>query len=272
MNPDNSSIRLGDRMIAYRHTAQPPSDRSPAIVLVHGAGCSSLDWPQTWLDKHDGDLGGYAVYALDLPGHGASGGAPIADIPAMGALVSAFVEGLGLGNVCLVGHSMGSAIAIASALEKPSNISRLVLIAGAGRFDVQQGLLDGLNSNFEATAEKVAEASWLGASNPSLKDKTVKAMHEAGQKTLLNDFSACRTVNLMDDLSKITVPVLAIAARQDRMVKLGTIEDMSAQIDHCQLAIHEDASHFLHLEKPAEVAKAISDFVGNPDAAKEVRP
>lgn len=255
-----SHVRLGDREIAYRHDSRAHPGDAAAVVLIHGAGCSSQDWPESWFDSRAGDLTGYAVYAPDLPGHGASGGELITDIPSMGDLVSAFIDRLGLKRVCLVGHSMGSAIAIASALGKRPQLERLVLIAGAACFDVQQGLIDGLISDFDLTASKIAEASWHGATDTSLRDRTMRSMQAAGQRTLLNDFSSCRAVNLTEHVSDIPLPVLAIAASKDRLVKLKSIQDMCMRMDRSRIETYDDGGHFLHLEKPQQIAELIARF------------
>ena len=44
--------------------------RRPPVVLIHGAGGTHLHWP-----SEVRRLPGYRVLALDLPGHGKSGGA-----------------------------------------------------------------------------------------------------------------------------------------------------------------------------------------------------
>ena len=129
MPAHSSSIRVGEHKIAFRHNARHPSNG--AIVLIHGAGCSSQDWPLSWLDGREAAFGDLAVYALDLPEHGASGGYALDDIPAMAALVTGFIKALALTEVCLVGHSMG-AIFLAKYLSEtqfPVSIKATILIA-----------------------------------------------------------------------------------------------------------------------------------------------
>ncbi|MCX7567983.1 alpha/beta hydrolase [Sulfitobacter sp. F26169L] len=263
MTDEKTTVQVGDHLIAYRHNGQNSASGASAIVLIHGAGCTSQDWPQSWLDKQTGDLEGHAVYALDLPGHGASDGPPVGEVAAMGALVNAFAARIGLTDVCLVGHSMGAAIALSCALQDAPHLRQLVLIAGADRFGVQQGLLDGLEQDFSKTAEKVAQASWKGAVDTSRMAATVEAMQAAGKEILVNDFTACRNANLGGVVSGIEVPVLAIAARPDRMVQLEIVADLAARLKHCKLEIHEEGSHFLHLEQPVQIADSILSFVRN---------
>ncbi len=99
--------------------------RGPAVVLVHGLGGFAEAW------RHNVDyLGRQAtVYALDLPGFGLSG-KPRAtyDLPFFAQALRGFVNGLALGRVALVGHSLGGAVAAAYAIAYPADVERVALL------------------------------------------------------------------------------------------------------------------------------------------------
>lgn len=105
------------------------SGEGPPVVLLHGLGASSLVWhaQQPELSRR------HRVYALDLPGSGRS---PMPPMPPSGdwvvEAVNGFVARVAGGPVTLVGHSMGGAIALRCALERPDLVSSLVLVAPAG--------------------------------------------------------------------------------------------------------------------------------------------
>ena len=63
----------GDQAYAYTG-GRPIIDAQPLVVLVHGAQHDHSVWAlqSRYLAHH-----GYSVLALDLPGHGRSGGAPL---------------------------------------------------------------------------------------------------------------------------------------------------------------------------------------------------
>ena len=94
---------------------------SPSMILVHGWCCNrSLFGPQVEHFSRE-----RRVVAVDLPGHGASGAGDEYTIEAVAGEVAALGSTLGLEAGIVVGHSLGSMVALAMAL--PST--------GAGRRD-----------------------------------------------------------------------------------------------------------------------------------------
>jgi pimeloyl-ACP methyl ester carboxylesterase len=95
----------------------------PTLVFVHGWSCDRSYW--------SGQLGYFAgrsqVVAVDLAGHGESGvGRQAWTMPAFGDDVVAVVEKLGLGDIVLVGHSMGGDVIVDAALHLPDRVAGLV--------------------------------------------------------------------------------------------------------------------------------------------------
>src|SRR6266567_2959514 len=97
----------------------------PAIVLLHGAGFDHSIWAlhSRWFAHH-----GFGVLAPDLPGHGRSGGAPRKTIAEMADWTAALLDAADVTTAKLVGHSMGSLIALETAARHPAKVSALSLI------------------------------------------------------------------------------------------------------------------------------------------------
>ena len=114
--------------IKVRYSRQGSTD-GKTVVLLHGFG-GDLD---NWLFNM-GPLAAVAdVVALDLPGHGQSAVTlPEASVEALTGFVSAFLDGLGVEQAHLVGHSLGAAVAAQLALDQPERVAGLVLVAPAG--------------------------------------------------------------------------------------------------------------------------------------------
>lgn len=113
----------------------PPADASgdvPAVVCVHGWGCSAFSFNRVLRPIADA---GCSAYAPDLRGHGWSDKplAAAAYTPdALGAWLGQVLDALGLERAVLVGHSMGGAVVLRTALQLPARVAGLVLLAPVG--------------------------------------------------------------------------------------------------------------------------------------------
>src|SRR5688500_8379340 len=99
--------------------------RGPAVVLLHGLGGFAGSW------RHNiAPLASRAtVYALDLPGFGRSA-KPRAryGLTFFARALHGFLDGLGVAQASLVGHSLGGAVAVTYALTHPARVERLALL------------------------------------------------------------------------------------------------------------------------------------------------
>src|SRR6202521_3031459 len=105
----------------------------PTIVLLHGAGFDHTTWAlhSRWFAHH-----GFGVLAPDLPGHGRSAGVPLPDIAEMADWTAALLDAAGAAKAKLVGHSMGSLIALETAARHPDKVLALSLIGTAATMTV----------------------------------------------------------------------------------------------------------------------------------------
>ena len=124
-----------DHHEAYAYTGGKPFDPAlPCVVFIHGALNDHSVWTllARWCAHH-----GYGVLAVDLPGHGRSGGAPLDSIEALGRWLHRLLDAAGVAKAVLVGHSMGSLIA----LEAAERASALVMVGTAYPMKVSDALL-----------------------------------------------------------------------------------------------------------------------------------
>lgn len=129
-----------DGRSVFGHTGgvEWPAGAREGVVLIHGAGNDHSVWRyQTRLLAGMG----VAVVAVDLPGHGRSAGPALTSVGLMAAWVTSVVDVLDIDQATLIGHSMGSLIALAGAAEGPGRIGRVGLIATAPRMAVHPALL-----------------------------------------------------------------------------------------------------------------------------------
>src|SRR5260370_22126461 len=122
----------------------------PTIVLLHGSGFDHTTWAlhSRWFAHH-----GYGVLAPALPGHGRSASAPLATIADMADWTAALLDAAGAAKAQLVGHSMGSLIALETAARHPPKVSALTLIGTAATMTVGPDLLKAAEANDHAAID-----------------------------------------------------------------------------------------------------------------------
>src|ERR1700724_152747 len=124
----------------------------PTIVLLHGAGFDHTPWAlhSRWFSHH-----GYSVLAPDLPGHGRSSGKPLTTIADMADWTAALLDAAGARQARLIGHSMGSLIALETAARHPDKVSGLSLIGTAAAMTVGPDLLKTAEANDHSAVDMV---------------------------------------------------------------------------------------------------------------------
>ena len=110
--------------------SDPESVERPALILIHGLG-AQLQHMTHSLSGHLEDE--FRVIAIDRPGAGYSRRAKGGDgsLTGYARVVAGFIDVLGLDRPVLVGHSLGGAVALATALDHPSVTRGIVLVAPA---------------------------------------------------------------------------------------------------------------------------------------------
>src|SRR6202162_2949557 len=168
----------------------------PTIVLLHGAGFDHTTWAlhSRWFAHH-----GYGVLAPDLPGHGRSSGAPLRAIADMADWTAALLDAAGVAKAGLVGHSMGSLIALETAARHPARVSALSLIGTAATMTVGPDLLNAAEANHHHAIDLVSiwglgfQAELGGSLAPGLwmHGGAQRVLQDGRPGVLLNGLSAC---------------------------------------------------------------------------------
>lgn len=245
-------IELGSQRLYFaEHLKDQPG---PTLILLHGAGSSHLVWPAA-LRR----IPSTRVVALDLPGHGRSSLPGRRLIAHYASIVGEFIHAMELTNPVLLGHSMGGAIALSTALMEPA-LAGLIILGAAAQMRVSPALLAGCLSDIDETADFVIEHSFVEPL-PSMRAKSRAEIRSTGAVTTFGDFLACSQLDLRDQLAGITTPNLVIGGTGDRMVPARAVESLAKGLPNAQLILLEGAGHFLMLERPAEVAGHVIRFL-----------
>src|SRR2546430_12762122 len=91
----------------------------PTIVFVHGAAYDHSVWAlQSRYFAHHR----HNVLAVDLPGHGRSGGDPLASVEAIAEWLSTLLDATHIEHAALVGHSLGALAVLETAAPDPERL------------------------------------------------------------------------------------------------------------------------------------------------------
>jgi pimeloyl-ACP methyl ester carboxylesterase len=246
---------MKETSLAYE--AHQDGDELP-VVLLHGAAGSRLSWP-----AQARRLAGCPVYALDLPGHGKSPGEACRSIEDYARVVLAWLEALDLKRVILVGHSMGSAIAMQAALAAPSRVAGLLLVGSAVSLKVNPALLR-LAASPETTQqaiERIVAWSFSKQAPQRLVALALKRMRETPQAVLLGDLQSCEAFDISARLEEITAPALVVCGTDDRMTPLAGAQALANGLKQARLELLSGAGHMLMLEQPLAFTALLADFV-----------
>lgn len=216
---------------AYAYAGGKAFDPSlPCAVFVHGALHDHSCWTllARWCAHH-----GWSVLAVDLPGHAASAGPPLPDVEALGGWLLALLDAAGVKQATLVGHSMGSLIALEAAGRAPDRVTHLVMLGTAYPMKVSEALLstaladplraiDMVNAwSYASLAGKPSHpgpGAWLHGSNRAL----MRRMQAGCDSTNLfhHEFSICdRYRGGEAAAAAIACPVDFILAGSDQMTQ-----------------------------------------------------
>lgn len=230
----------------------------PPVILIHGAGGSQLNWP-----PHIRRLSGQRIFAIDLPGHGKSQGMGSQDIFQYSQVVVEFMKTIRLAAAVMVGHSMGSAIALMMALHFPKRTLGLGLVGGGAKLRVAPEILE-LAANpetYPSVIKVLSDISYSQAADPRLKEMGAKRMAETRQSVLYGDLLACNTFDVMQEVKKINTPTLILCGSEDRMTPLNRSEFLRDQIAGSTYHIIAGAGHMLMLEAPDETSRRLEEFI-----------
>jgi pimeloyl-ACP methyl ester carboxylesterase len=259
-------LSIGGRPAFVATGGRPFDPEKPALVMVHGAGMDHTVWSmQARFFAHHG----FSVMNLDLPGHGRSEGPAPNTIPDYTDWLAEAVEAAGTRDLHLIGHSMGSLIAMALAARPDGGVRKLALLGTLPHIQVAEGLLTAAEKNDHSAYESIVgwgvgrRAQMGGHRSPgSWIAGTSLRLLEAGQPGVLgNDLGAChRWEDGLASASQITCPTLLLLGADDRMTPARGAKPLAEAIADCRTTVLAGAGHMMMAEQPEETLDALSEF------------
>lgn len=232
---------------------------TPTVILLHGAGQSSLTWENQYDIFNSYDR--FNFIALDLPGHGQSCGSGFKTIKEYSNFLEAFSSELNLKDLILVGHSMGGRIAQVYIINNPNYVIGCVLAGTKARIRVAKATFKAVQKNFDYFCKMATKNSFSEFAQAKTKENFYKRLRNSSQETCYNDLLACNEFDVTDDISKIDIPILIIAGEKDTLAPVKHSKHLNKNIDSSKLFVIKDAGHFMMIEKAEEFNKLIKDYL-----------
>jgi pimeloyl-ACP methyl ester carboxylesterase len=225
------------------------------LVFIHGSGGDHTAWFYQYSQlKND-----YNVAALELPGHGSSGGTGEQDIFKYVEWVRSALPAFGILKPVIIGHSLGAAIALTFAVQYGELLSGIVPFGGGAKMPVNPAILDGVRKDPEAILAFTAKIAVAKKNRERL--APILAKRKADPEALYGDFLACDRLDISDRVGQIKVPTLIICGLEDKMTPPAYSEALRDSILGAQLALIAEAGHLVMMEDPEAFNSALKTFV-----------
>lgn len=217
----------------------------------------------------------FRLLLLDVHGHGKSEYRAPLTLEDMTDDYQHLLVNLNLSKVTWVGYSVGGMIGMRLAVQHPELLDSLILMAASARLDppkireqtwwLWQMFRAGHREDIVDSALRFFFAPGTFSSQPDLISKNRSNVLKYDQAQARGMFEVARAVMDRTDISEliktIRVPTLAIAGKEDLAPTPEELEFIVSCIPHAQLAVVDDASHLLAIEKPRQVAQIVKRFL-----------
>lgn len=241
----------------------------PTAVFIHGAQNDHSVWGlQSRYFAHHG----FNVLAVDLPGHGRSGGPALASVEAMAAWLLAVLDAAGVGAALLVGHSMGSLVALEASRIAPQRVRGLAMLGTTYPMKVSDALLATALGDEPAAIDMVTTWSLSSIAQkpsspgpgfyvPGNLKRLMERMSQLNPEALFHtDFSACNAYAQGEAAAAaVRCPALFIFGSKDAMTPARSTKLLTSTIAHGKV-VTVDAGHALMAEQPDAVLDALFGF------------
>ena len=185
-------------------------------------------------------------------------------------LARAALEQAPAGSFALAGHSMGGYVALEIMRQAPQRVARLALLNTHARPDTPEStanrrrLMELADRDFEAVINALMPKLMTEA---HLKDPVltgiIGAMALATGKDAFKrqERAIIARIDSRPHLAAIRCPTLVVAARDDQLMPVEILEELSHGIRGARLAVVEECGHMASIEQPAVVTGLLREWI-----------
>ena len=259
----------------YAYTGGRPFDAAkPTMVFRHGAQHDHSVWilQSRYFAHH-----GYSVLALDLPGHMRSEGPAPTSVEAIAERVVTGLVASGAQRLLLVGHSMGSLLALEVAARMSERFVGVALVAAAFPMRVSDTLLDATRADVPSAMDMInvwSHSATTAAferkpSNPGPGFSNVwqnlrlmqRIARRDGPDALAVDFAACNSyAGGLTAAQALRCPALFVLGDLDSMTPPRSARPLIDAVADATVVHVPGGGHSLMAERPDDVLGALAQF------------
>jgi pimeloyl-ACP methyl ester carboxylesterase len=240
----------------------PGSGSLPAVVLLHGLSSSATPFGPLLqrLRRH-----ARRVVAPDYPGHGFSEHAGAVTPSALFESVEVVLDALKIEPSIFVGNSLGGAVALHCAIERPERVRALVLVSPAGAHASDEEWRE-LRSTFtlRSRAEGAAFAKRLYYRVPRILPLFAHELPAIVGRPAVGEILAAASNDELPSpefLAKLRMPILLIWGEAERLLPASHFEYFVRHLPPQTVVLRpETYAHCPHLDDPADLAARIVEF------------
>jgi len=233
-----------------------------SVVFVHGTGQDHSIWPL--FIKHFSRT--HNVLAPDLPGHGRSAGPALQSVEQMADWVAEAIQAAGLGSAAVIGHSLGSLIALDCAARHPDRVRAIALVGTAMPMRVNPALLDAALKDTAGAIAMMTKWSFARAADethaallaPMQKANSV-LMSQSAPGVIHTDLNACNEYRHgLERAGQVRCPATLVLAEQDRMTPPDNATALGQAIPGARTCLVSGAGHAMLAEQPEQVTAILA--------------
>jgi pimeloyl-ACP methyl ester carboxylesterase len=256
--------------------------KGPAVLLLHGNGVMLQDFEISGVTARTAKA--HRVIAFDRPGFGYSERprSTVWNSSKQADLIAKALRNIGIKSVVVTGHSWGTMVALAMALDHPDLVSGLVLLSGyyygTGRPDVYLASVPAIPILGDVLAHTVAPLTGLLtgplAVKASFAPAPVSSKFAAFPKAMALRPSQVRATAadtalmvpsataLSHRYSELTMPVIIMAGAGDLIAHVNKHAERLAQdLTQAELRVVPSQGHLFHYAVPEQVVAAVRDVI-----------
>ena len=239
-----SAILLDQAIVHYEALG-----RGRPIVFLHGWIGS---W-RYWIGSMQVASTSFRAYALDLFGYGDTAHDDTRySLEQQAALVSRFLDEMGIGKIAIVGHGLGALVGFYFAAQQPGSVDRIMAVNSP---------LDFNSVNAKLRTSTAAElVDWLSSRTP----EAVTALSDASKSDTraitasMNNFQAD---SLFTQFRNTDVPCLLVYGQNDPSISIPAAENSNSLSNHTHQINLEGSGHFPMIDETAKFNRLLIDFL-----------